>query len=308
MAVPHEPSVPMSIIIPSFNRPGLLQSSAASALAALPEGSEIIVTDDRSDPSAEESLRNLTGAALRVVKNSKKRGAASNRNFGVSACRGEIILFLDDDDLLRPGYPDAILNRFAASKDHSWGFSTTLSHRDPTQHIEGFDGVLVLADAEKLSHRKRMGGLGCGFWIRRELFSKIGGLDNDLSVNEDTELCVRLYSNGHVPAISTQPGVSILTHDGPRLSDARSSKERARCFRTIIEKHNDFLNQEPDLKRHLVKRYLKMLAKGKIGRAEFNSVLDAGEKGRCASNVAYFLACAGVEKLRNIRRSPPRVG
>lgn len=263
----------LSVVIPTHNRPELLRRAVASVLVALPEGAEILVVDDASDLPADQVLGDLVraGASLRIIRNRASLGPAGARNSGVRAAQGRIVLFLDDDDLLRRGYPEAVLFAARANDGPRWGFSPILTHLDPATTLpEGrvdVGGTLLAGPGT----RKHLGGLGCGFWIERGLFLEAGGLNGRLRVNEDTDLCLRLMGLGHWPWRGTLAGVSVLQRNSgktgaPSVTRKTGAAERAECFRAIRSSNAEFLAQAPLLRKFLLRRQLKMLARAGCGR------------------------------------------
>jgi glycosyltransferase involved in cell wall biosynthesis len=100
----HQTSVPLglSVIITTFNRPDLLKTNLASLIPELQVGApawEILVAIDQADTlTPEDQLR--ADSRIRVVRGHRP-GASSSRNASLEACRGEIILFLQDDIFLQ---------------------------------------------------------------------------------------------------------------------------------------------------------------------------------------------------------------
>jgi glycosyltransferase involved in cell wall biosynthesis len=99
----------VSVIIPSYNRPGsFVRRAVDSALAQTYANLEIVVVDDNPPGSpAREALRALLAeyeGDARGARGHKYRnlGGSDARNEGVKAARGEYLAFLDDDDEFRP--------------------------------------------------------------------------------------------------------------------------------------------------------------------------------------------------------------
>lgn len=84
-----------SVIIPTYNRPKLLQSCLESVQTqSFPlEGYEIIVVDDGS----RKSVRHLVQKPMRYIRQDKQQGWAAARLAGAYVSRGHILAFLDDD-------------------------------------------------------------------------------------------------------------------------------------------------------------------------------------------------------------------
>lgn len=260
-----------SIIIPTKDRPAGLERAVASALAALPENAEIVVVDDASTMAVADILAPLAHPALRIVQNPGPHGPSGARNFGASAARGDVLFFLDDDDELLPEYCRRVLLRLPELPEScGFGFcAATGNARDGSRGAGARDeGVIPLTaplDA-------RLAGLGMGFWIRRDLFERLGGLDPQLWVNEDTEFCVRLARAGVEPHFDPVPGVALHKDEGRDGRDLSSvtrsarSASRAAGFEYILREHRDFLRDHGAFRRKTAFRALKYRARAGMVR------------------------------------------
>jgi glycosyltransferase involved in cell wall biosynthesis len=88
-----------SIIIPSYGRPEFLRAAVGSALAQTVIDIEVIVVDDASPEPIE---LDLDDRRVKVIRHERNRGPAAARNSGLDAAAGDIVSFLDDDDLYTP--------------------------------------------------------------------------------------------------------------------------------------------------------------------------------------------------------------
>lgn len=260
----------LSIIIPTYNRPSILPRAVASALTACPEGSEIIVVDDQSDTAPDALHAVAEDPRLKIVTNKGDKGAAGARNFGVGIARGQVILFLDDDDEMIPDYPARVL----AAADQSradFGFSavtlvnhgmdaadsTTLKSWKALQH-----GVIP----QNVHLQHKMPGIGYGFWVRKEVFQDVGGLCVEQTVDEDGDLFGRLFGLGHACWFESEPGFRVHRHYeagsqiAPRLSTSTHSAVEAKCrIKTYQKNHGYFPLRSAD-RWHLIRRVLRHAA------------------------------------------------
>ena len=91
----------LSIIIPTCDRPHLLERAVTSALNNGGGGCEVIVVDD----GLEKSASTLSfGGDIKVITTPGRTGASAARNLGAKHATGAYILFLDDDDELQNDY------------------------------------------------------------------------------------------------------------------------------------------------------------------------------------------------------------
>ncbi len=89
-----------SIVISNFNYERFLTQAIDSALSQTFANAEVIVVDDGSTDRSREVIESYGQHIKPVFK--KNGGMMSAYNSGFSACRGDIIVFLDADDLLLP--------------------------------------------------------------------------------------------------------------------------------------------------------------------------------------------------------------
>lgn len=112
----------LTIIIPVFNRDAQLRRAIDSVLIQqcdMPV--EIIIVDDGSQPLiSPHPLPASTNKTLVVVRHEHNQGAAQARNTGLDHAHGDLISFLDSDDVMRPG---TLARRLERAKE--WGVTST---------------------------------------------------------------------------------------------------------------------------------------------------------------------------------------
>ncbi|HJZ92040.1 MAG TPA: glycosyltransferase family 2 protein [Gemmataceae bacterium] len=102
----------LSIVIPSHNRPDLLQLCLTSVRDHAPPGTQVIVVDDGS-AGAVVSRVAAGLAGLEVIRHERSRGFAAAANRGVAAATGTVIELLNDDTQVTARWADAALRWFA---------------------------------------------------------------------------------------------------------------------------------------------------------------------------------------------------
>jgi glycosyltransferase involved in cell wall biosynthesis len=227
------------------------------------EALSVIVVDDGSDIPAAEVLIKLSNPYVKVVLNNGVSGPAGARNFGVSMVESEIVFFLDDDDQMIAGYIDDVLEALKGEASSAeFGFSS-MRVGDRVKGVHGPTGLL----GPQTPLAKRLGGLGMGFWIRRNCFLEAGGIDETLRINEDTEFCIRLAKQGRTGWFSAAPGVEIrpegrnVANDMASITTSSRAAERKIAFEVILERHGDFLANFPKEHLSFVRRAVKYNAR-----------------------------------------------
>ncbi|MEA2193968.1 MAG: hypothetical protein QOG42_402, partial [Solirubrobacteraceae bacterium] len=103
-----------SIIVPTRLRAGYLDVALASiAPQAAAAGAELIVVDDGPD-AATRATADRHGA--RYVAHPASRGLNAARNSGIDAATADLLVFVDDDVEVRPGWLAALLAADAAAE------------------------------------------------------------------------------------------------------------------------------------------------------------------------------------------------
>jgi len=106
----------VSIVIPVFGKPLLTFTCLKSVQAHSPAGLiEVLVIDDASPVPLVEQLKDVTG--VQFVRNEVNLGFIGACNHGAALARGEIVLFLNNDTIVTPGWLDAILAVFREHPD-----------------------------------------------------------------------------------------------------------------------------------------------------------------------------------------------
>lgn len=108
----------LTVAIPTYRRGALLAELLSAMAAQLPADAELLVIDNDPDESARGIVATVPSA--RYVAE-PARGVVNARNRAVREARGDWLAFVDDDELPRPGWAEAVLAEIAAGSDASFG-------------------------------------------------------------------------------------------------------------------------------------------------------------------------------------------
>jgi SAM-dependent methyltransferase len=168
----------VSVILTTYNRAAQLGKAVESVLSQSGVDLELIVIDDGSTDNTEVVLAGLADSRLRCLSQSN-RGLSASRNAGAREARGEWLLFLDDDDRLREGALNALLD---ATSD--------TARRVVVGGVRFVDGDgRTLGDRAPKSLDDALAGT---FLINRSLFHEAGGYLEGMPCSHQTELFLRV--------------------------------------------------------------------------------------------------------------------
>src|SRR5437879_12998904 len=101
MRMEHEPF--FSVVIPTYNRAGLILKTLNTVLSQTYQSYEVIVVDDASTDDTEQILEPLVRTRrIRYIKHDQNYERAKSRNTGMENAAGDFLTFLDSDDLMYP--------------------------------------------------------------------------------------------------------------------------------------------------------------------------------------------------------------
>lgn len=90
--------IPVSVVIPTRNRPHLVCRAVESALRQTLRNIEVVVVIDGPDHSTVSALRDIEDPRVRWIELPENAGGSEARNIGIREARGKWIALLDDDD------------------------------------------------------------------------------------------------------------------------------------------------------------------------------------------------------------------
>ena len=94
----------VSVILPTHNRPLLLAEALDSLEAQTFSDWEAIVVNDASNPAIDIGRIVSVHPRVTALAHQSRHGGAAAKNTGVDAAQGELLAFLDDDDMYDPDY------------------------------------------------------------------------------------------------------------------------------------------------------------------------------------------------------------
>jgi glycosyltransferase involved in cell wall biosynthesis len=204
----------VSVVIPTRDRRALLARALTSIEAQRFRDLEVVVVDDGSVDHTASWLR-ARRPAFCVIEVAQPSGAAAARNLGVQQARGEILAFLDDDDVWHPSYLEVQVAQFEAHPEAdlcttghievdaigrvSWpDLRPSYSYPEPIVHLLTECPIHTLSVAA----------------CRRKAFERVGPFDESLSIVHDLDWYLRLAAGGGKMQHNSAPLVEHATQGG----------------------------------------------------------------------------------------------
>lgn len=180
----------ISIIIPAYNNTKLLTQALDSVQNQTFEDTEVIVIDDGSKADFEPIINEYDDSVL-LITHEENQGAATARNTGIKAARGEYIAFLDADDLW---HPTKLEKQYAVFENNTenlgivyTGFVQRTVDNDQKITRPSVSGDIYIQELE----RDRIHPTST-VMIRRQCIERIGDFDASLPSRQDYDLWIRI--------------------------------------------------------------------------------------------------------------------
>jgi hypothetical protein len=228
------PGPMISIVLPTRDRPALLPRAVASAMEQHYDAWELLVVDDGDTDAVPTVLADMEDERIFTIAG-PRRGLGAARNAGLEAAGGEIVCYLDDDNVMHPRWLQAVAQVFSTRTDVDVAYGVTLAeHRVPgTLAAAGWwpsfwqlpwsrEKLLEqnLTDAGALAHRRGL---------------PEARFDEGLETGEDWDLLLRLTADrpalavpavSHAYALDPEDRMSRRPGHGAGLDDIRGRHSR----------------------------------------------------------------------------------
>lgn len=243
----------VTVIIPTYKRLDYLQQAIKSVLQqTYQQFTCLIVNDYPGDRQAIESLlAEINDERLRSIDSNSQGGNAA-RNKGIRAAQGDLIAFLDDDDLWRADKLAKHVRQHQNNPQVGLVYSGLIQKWD--KDLLPSKMALPSLPSEPVT-TAMMGGTFCPYTtssvtVLRQCFEQCGLFDENLVSFQDWDMWYRIaqkYQFGYV----NEPLVEFRQHLGDRTS--KTLARRVEGLEQLIDKWGDRL-ERPEQFRH---KYLK---------------------------------------------------
>jgi glycosyltransferase involved in cell wall biosynthesis len=228
----------ISVVLPTRNRADRLMRAVGSVLGQRHERLELLVVDDGSTDGTRDRLEGVDDPRLRVL-GTNARGVAGARNAAMAAARGSIIAYLDDDNLMDPGWLQAVAWAFERWSEADVLYGARIVD-DPAAVAGAYPPQAPAMDWPPYDRRR----LERANFIDMNVLAHRAGLpgarfDESLRSHVDWDLIIRLTAGAdplELPAVACLYSTAApgrISVDPDRLEDGRVVRSRVHRHRPL---------------------------------------------------------------------------
>lgn len=224
----------VSIVTISFNQAEFLERTIVSVLTQDYPEIEYIVVDPGSTDGSRDIIERYRSRISKIILR-PDQGAADGLNRGFSVATGEILGFLNSDDILLPG---AVSSAAGFLEKHK-NIDVVSGHSDL---IDAHDRLLRRLYSDRMSvNRCIYGGvilMQPSTFFRRAIFDRVGGFNVESRVAWDGELFLEMARCGGRFAVVNRFWSGYRIHPqsitGSRSNELRLRQYEARIFTRVM--------------------------------------------------------------------------
>jgi glycosyltransferase involved in cell wall biosynthesis len=208
----------VSVVIPTRDRAAMLAEAVESVLRVASQVSrearlEIVVVDDGSTDDTAAVARRYP---VRYLQGGG-RGAAAARNLGIRAATGELVAFLDDDDVWLEGHVAPHLAVLRADPEVALVFAQGILADTDLRPVFPPSPAAPLPSGDVFAYSLRQSVQWNTVVARRRVLLDLGGFDESLDGAEDWDLQLRLAARCDCAGVAVP--VTLYRQDAARPKD-----------------------------------------------------------------------------------------
>lgn len=188
--------VEVSVIIPHFKNTDSLRRALSGVSSQTVQPLEVIVVDDASGPIFQTALLNLqTEFNFKLLRHTLNAGQAGARNTGVMEAKGDVIAFLDQDDVWMSNHIRTIKTVFEGNENVDIAYCLAYRVDTNAKKVKVFKPQQTNSLKRNLSRNINI--LPSTLSISKSAFLDLGGFDENLRGYEDDDLILRATLRRH---------------------------------------------------------------------------------------------------------------
>lgn len=234
----------ISVILPVYNGEKFLKECIESVLNQTHKSFELIIVNDGSEDASEEIVKSFNSERIKYFSKSNE-GVAATRNFGLRKAKGDIISFIDQDDMWNEQYLSEVVKGMKKSDfiyvNGKYLINNNISHNiytdEQSELNKTHNNLERLIEQNFIVSPTQVS-------IKKDVIQKIGMFDHTLdgSGADDWDYWIRVFSLSNIRILFIERPMIVY-----RFHDKNNSFNRDMMFKCkldIFRKHKKLVVSE----------------------------------------------------------------
>lgn len=229
-----------TVVIPTYNRSGLLKAAIQSVLNQTYKNFELIVVDDNSTDNTKNIIDSFNEYRIQYVLNDHAKGGGGARNAGICRAKGKWVAFLDDDDVW---LSDKLEYQYELARKANT--TVGLICTDYAIYKDKQKKPVICRNRPSGWVRDKLlygGVVGClsSVCVRTEVLKAINGFDESFPSNQDQDLYLRV---AELSEFTYVPTTLVYIYQERRNRIGQNSMNKLEGYIMIRNKYSALINK-----------------------------------------------------------------
>ena len=218
----------VTIVTPSYNQGQFIEDTIKSVLNQTYKNIQYIVVDGASKDNTMEVVERYRDK-IDIVISEPDKGQTDAINKGFKLAKGELVGWINSDDMLYPYCVEEIVKLYKQNPDGAIFYGTTIDKIDAkNNHIEYWSNKIESRDRLL---KKNYDVSQPGSFYRKDILEKVDYLDESIYYCMDLDLFLKLLQYGKIYSVDDKPLAKYR-----RWEETKSKNGRTKFIKNIRER------------------------------------------------------------------------
>lgn len=227
----YDPSIKISIVLPTYNGSKYIRTSIESCLNQTHKNIELIIVDDASIDTTPEIISSYTDKRIRYVRNKENMKLPRTLNVGFAHANGEFLTWTSDDNYYEPDAIKTMLSVLCTYSQFEFVYAGQYA-------IDENDSILRHDHVRPIRSLKVSNPVGGCFLYTRKVAETIGKYNPDAFLAEDLDYWIRVSRHFHM--VSLRRPLYYYRYHKDSLTSKYALGEVSKVAGSIRKNHNLF--------------------------------------------------------------------
>ncbi len=239
--------IKISVVIPTYNRAGVLPRAIDSVLNQTYDNYEIVIADDGSTDNTREVVQSYEFDRINYIRHESNKGQNVTRNTGITNAKGKYISYLDSDDVLFKNHLKVVVDKLDSLSEEFAGVYTgrQTDHGDYLVTNEVHEGELTLEELFRSGNAYQHIAGSISLTFRNKIIEDVGLHDESVTAGTDLDYFIEILKKYKLYGINQPLCKAFKQADSVSID----TKKVIQGEKRLVNKHGHILNSATKARR-----------------------------------------------------------